>query len=70
MSKTYRKGNEWTASGKDDSGDMWELVYAETWIVLNVQEDDLGVQHGYTPSQARELAAALMAAADYVEANQ
>jgi len=26
--------------------------------------------HSYTPSQARELAAALMAAADYVEANQ
>ena len=61
--------------GEDVDGDPVTVGILRERVTLEVAEaegaaDEKRAGHFYTPSQARELAAALMAAADYVEANQ
>ena len=64
--------------GEDRDRDQWHVEVSQGELVYMVivehtegsHYDYSRAAHLYTPSQARELAAALMAAADYVEANQ
>jgi len=70
MSKTQEE-----FTGSDIDGDPVTVGILRERVTLEVAEsegaaDEKRAGHFYTPSQARELAAALMAAADYVEANQ
>ena len=57
-------------SGKDACNGLWEIHLEEECEIVEVKASKPWMSLFYTPSQARELAAALMAAADYVEANQ
>ena len=56
-----------------DGADMhWNHWYvgATKKVILHTSEHYIKCSNEFTPAQARELAAALMAAADYVEGNK